>query len=456
MDGTATAPEHLHLQDLPGILPLDDQFGVWPPRTHPEALTEALFGGDAATYAIIDAARIDPFPGPEMFAPNRVACLYRGDAAEDFAATAPYLVQIGPEDRVLQRLMTRGDGPHDLWDKSAALFLRSNAPMPKIWAHLRRFIKVRDPHGAWFYLRFWDSAVAASVLRAMADEPSDLGHFFDIGGAAELTSVIALTPDSAQQITPHFATPPPRRAFILKQSYRQAFDSFAADQFFANWAETLVQTTAPLSRAYGVRNAQPFAAMTRAVAEQVAAFDVTKRSDLARLSVVGAYYGTYFMHDPRLSATCRTHLIGSRFASVNVKSLDLALRNGPLHHMVTTVAGLTEVLNQLPDAMFAHAPLQKWLDRVMHRDWGFTDQATRAQFLRICHEQQAAVGIHATGPDNPRVRSHLLLALLYGPYVLADPMHHSFVPILRGTRFSDQLSAELERRLALMKEENHG
>lgn len=118
----------------------------------------------ARSYAILDAALIPNLP--EMLEtsglPHR--CLFRVEDAPELAQTAPWLVALQGEGRLLRGLFTRGKAPQHLWDRHAAIFLTSQAELSDLWQMLRRFTRVRDQHGRWYYWRFWDARALYSFL----------------------------------------------------------------------------------------------------------------------------------------------------------------------------------------------------------------------------------------------------------------------------------------------------
>ena len=140
-----------------GILP--DELVAWLP------LSDQGVAGPYG-YAILDAALIPNLP--EMLEasglPHR--CLFRIDEAPELAATAPWLVALQGEGRLLRGLFTRGKAPQHLWDRHAAIFLTSHAGLSDLWQMLRRFTRVRDERGRWYYWRFWDARALYSFLAA--------------------------------------------------------------------------------------------------------------------------------------------------------------------------------------------------------------------------------------------------------------------------------------------------
>jgi len=114
---------YLHIEEIKGVEPLDNQFGVYPPKTVPDALYEPLFGqpdptpaevaqyGGADkvpplnTYAILDAAKVVNFV--EMLEASGLEhrCLFKGDAAEEMRDVAPYVVRLEEDNTFTRNLL---------------------------------------------------------------------------------------------------------------------------------------------------------------------------------------------------------------------------------------------------------------------------------------------------------------------------------------------------------------
>jgi len=107
-------------------------------------------------YALLDTAR-DPTVGEVLAASD---CwrenLFTGERAERLAAYAPYLVQLGPDARLLDDLI-----PH--WDAHWGVFLTSPAPAADLLAHLRELIWPDTPSGPMLW-RCYDPRVLRAVL----------------------------------------------------------------------------------------------------------------------------------------------------------------------------------------------------------------------------------------------------------------------------------------------------
>jgi Domain of unknown function (DUF4123) len=158
----ATLPD-LHISDIPDVVPLDSQLGMLPKRTTPMALRDALFGASGpsdqkvrGTFAILDAAKIPTLP--DMLADSGLPyrCLFQGKALDDLHAVAPYIVALTEDHKFTRSLFTDAGMPGDLWGKSPGIYLRSAEPLDDLWKHFRKFTRLQDTNGKWYFWRFWD------------------------------------------------------------------------------------------------------------------------------------------------------------------------------------------------------------------------------------------------------------------------------------------------------------
>lgn len=193
-DGAPTPA--LTVEAIEGVEPLDAQFGVAEPLTVPPALREALFGqpniveGRAVpplrTYVVLDAARV---PGlPEMLEASGLehACLFQGKAAVELRDVAPWLVRLDERHRFTRGLFIRGKAPWEMWDREPGILLRSARSLHDLRRHLRKFTKVQDEEGKWFYFRFWERHVQEALIHGGAGARAFLNNMLaPIGGCSQ-------------------------------------------------------------------------------------------------------------------------------------------------------------------------------------------------------------------------------------------------------------------------------
>lgn len=193
------------VEKIKGVMPLDEQLGVHPKLTVPDTLYGVLFGQteplqseieyfgnlenipEMKTYAILDAAKFTSgaieFEGYDL--PFR--CLFKGTIAEELYDVAPYLFELSVENPFTRRLMTHHvNQPNEmtsthLWHKEPGIYIRSRLSFDDMWKHFRKFTRVQDENGKWYYFRFWEA-------RFMRELPN------------------ILTPENAKKLIPHGMT----------------------------------------------------------------------------------------------------------------------------------------------------------------------------------------------------------------------------------------------------------
>ena len=178
---------------LADVEPLDAQFGIAEKKSVPAGLSKALFGptdavrGDkAATYAVLDAAKV---PGlPEMLTASGLdhECLLQGKARDELRNAAPYLVRLDPTNTFTRHLFTRSNDAWHLWDREPGLYMRHAGSMEDVRRHFRRFTRLRHANGSWFYFRFWDSTCFEDFIRSH-DEQGGLSIFKGVDAFVTVT-----------------------------------------------------------------------------------------------------------------------------------------------------------------------------------------------------------------------------------------------------------------------------
>ena len=183
---------YLIIEEIEGVEPLDLQFGVHPRKTVPDRLYEPLFGqpepsdaeigqyGSAEavppmrTYAILDAAKM-PYLLTGFIERSELPyqCLFQGKAAEELKEHAPYLVELTEDNDFTAKLLTGPKGVNGLWEKELGVYVRSRAEFAEVRKHFRKFTRVQDEQGKWYYFRFWEGIHLLSICRKNQHEFSD-------------------------------------------------------------------------------------------------------------------------------------------------------------------------------------------------------------------------------------------------------------------------------------------
>ena len=173
----------LQIKAIEDVEPLDGQFGVHPKKSVPDPLHAPLFGqpdpteaeiaryGDVEsvpplrTYAIVDAAKM-PYLLTSQLEEAELChqSLFQGKTQEKLKEHAPYLVEL-QDDNFTRRLFTT-DKAMGLWEKELGVYIRSREPFDLIRKHFRKFTRIQDEKGKWFYVRFWEASVISELVRS--------------------------------------------------------------------------------------------------------------------------------------------------------------------------------------------------------------------------------------------------------------------------------------------------
>lgn len=157
---TAARLPMVHVTTLDGVEPLDQQFGVYPKLDAPKALAPWLSGASGLDcFALLDGAKVDNLP--QMLAGSLLEyqSLFQGKAQQELGEVAPYLVRLAPENPFTRRLFTRPGPLGGLWGMDAGVLLLSRAPLAALRRQLRKYTRIQDDAGKWYYYRFWEPRV---------------------------------------------------------------------------------------------------------------------------------------------------------------------------------------------------------------------------------------------------------------------------------------------------------
>lgn len=213
----------LRVATIRNVEPLDQQFGVQPKKTVPEILYSTLFGlsepsaaeiaaaGDdpaavlpMQTYAVLDAAKIVNLP--ELLGTSGLEhrCLITGKSYDELKNVAPWIARLEDGNDFTRRLFTGSNGINGLWDKDPGIYVRSRGTLQDMWKHFRKFIRVQDESGTWFYFRFWEAGYAENYFSALSTYPrklrawltTDSDKFLNIGiGSHDSFTTFSYRPD---------------------------------------------------------------------------------------------------------------------------------------------------------------------------------------------------------------------------------------------------------------------
>ncbi|MCK0122436.1 DUF4123 domain-containing protein [Loktanella sp. F6476L] len=131
-------------------------------------------------FALLDASLIQGLPEVLQGTGLQNACLFQGDAEQELGDAAPWLVQLDLRSEFTRQIFTVGSEPWSYWSRSP-LVLESNYTFRKMLKNLRRYTRIRDTQGKWFYFRFWDPTTVKSIF-----ETPEMRHLQGLYGANKI------------------------------------------------------------------------------------------------------------------------------------------------------------------------------------------------------------------------------------------------------------------------------
>ncbi|MDO5642151.1 MAG: DUF4123 domain-containing protein [Paracoccus sp. (in: a-proteobacteria)] len=329
---TTAARPALQIETIEHVEPLGSQIGSFPKKTVPDALHDALFGqltpteaeitaagGDASTvpplqtYAVLDAAKFVNLP--ELLADSGLkhCCLFKGDAYDELKDVAPWTVRLEEGSSFTRNLFTRSDGPWHLWDSEPGIYIRSRTGLAALHSHLRKFFKLRDEAGAWYYLRLHDPRVTRALLRGA---PA-FGHRLLVPQPQSYNlTVITCVESRAQIVRPNAGAQAERRPIRIGPQEKAVFRHLT----FAARADNLIASLD--KRRAAALPADPDARRASrdvivAAFHRIHGYGFQQQIQQERWALWELFYGAGFERtDPVLSRICgsRDQSSGERFA----------------------------------------------------------------------------------------------------------------------------------------------
>lgn len=117
-----------------------------------------LFRQDAYTYTVLDGAVIPDLPVKLYEMQPRSICLYRGELPADLVYAAPYLVQLLPEAKFTNWLLS------ECWGKHWGIFAQSPLTLVGMRKHFRSLLTVYTEEGKPLLFRYYDPRVFLTFL----------------------------------------------------------------------------------------------------------------------------------------------------------------------------------------------------------------------------------------------------------------------------------------------------
>lgn len=131
-----------------------------------EALTAAAFEGhpDGVRPLLLLDASCDPLIATTLDAfPDPTRCLFDGALGEDLREVAPWLAEPARYGRLWDWYVEEG------WGRNWGVILLTAAPLPRMKAHLKKFLMVERDSGARNFFKFYRPAHLNAYLPAFED-----------------------------------------------------------------------------------------------------------------------------------------------------------------------------------------------------------------------------------------------------------------------------------------------
>lgn len=295
----ATLPIAANVDMLPDVSPLAADTDA----DLPDALAPILFQQDADTVlAVLDAAKLPGLPEILVGAGLHHASLYQGQMAARLADVAPYLVALPRDATLLRRLLTRGTGPWDWWDKAAATFLDTSATLDGVREHLRRLVHIPDGQGGYAFFRFWEADLLAAI--AIADRP-DFALPYRLFGPVD--RFIAPQPywDRVMLITANPTAPRPSGTgrIVLDDPLRAILRDVALNRFAKHLADSCAARFPALMDTVPPQTRFDFAQTCLAQARNLG---MTKKAPATVWTEMCCLFGIGLVSDPQYAAIVRS------------------------------------------------------------------------------------------------------------------------------------------------------
>lgn len=197
------------IETIEGVEPLDAQLGAFPKKTVPDALSDVMFGqpgpiaaeieaagGKATavspmqTYAILDAAQVINLPELLEDSGLEHCCLFKGSAYDELKNVAPWIVRLEEGNSFTRNLFSRSDAPWHLWDTDPGIYVRSRGTLEEMARHFRKFTRVQDESGKWFYFRFWKPFPMLHYIKGLSERPRIVLRWFGVHDGTAITVLL--------------------------------------------------------------------------------------------------------------------------------------------------------------------------------------------------------------------------------------------------------------------------
>lgn len=261
----------------------------------PDAILQAVFAPGARVHALLDSGRLSVLGDLAAAARVTPLCLFSGELAET-ATAAPWLVEVGPETKLVRYLFTDGEGgkpgPWHFWPLGAGILIRSDLSAEALRTHLRRFLRATDEDGKAYFFRFWEPTSAPHYFANLGDRPDLIARWFRPRKGGAIEAILAGDPATGLwriaaeglDAAPH----DPRGGFVLSASDMAALAVARTHRDLDQLADLLIRT---FPETVGAVPRPDVVALTRRTVSRMRDYGFVQRDYLFRLLAWEAHFG---------------------------------------------------------------------------------------------------------------------------------------------------------------------
>lgn len=313
----------LQVETIENVEPLDRQFGIQPKKTVPDVLYDTLFGqpdpteaeiqaagGNAVTpvqtYAVLDAAKVENLP--ELLGASGLEhrCLFTGDAYDEMKDAAPWVVRLEDGNGFTRRLFTGSEGINGLWDKQAGVYVRSRGTLDDMWRHFRKFTRVRDEAGKWFYFRFWEPRAANAYFRHAQSDEDRILRWFYVGRTALSVLVVDTETKALAAFIPALSNTDkrPNSPFVYGEHERAALRQGKINQYENRLRSHLNDDNAAYAKLQENRQKE----LVKTLIAQAGQYGIRSEKSIADFAAASLRYKKPLEDNPRMEQVLRSSM----------------------------------------------------------------------------------------------------------------------------------------------------
>lgn len=192
-DINTDGPSYLHISHSPIKLEYDYKKPSWQQPWIDPVLKDTLFRDNVRTYLLTDATSRNLVTSTfdlDDYDEVTVRSLYSGDLAKELKHHAPYLIDITlskeqlSDDNQVPKFHRDFFSRH--WGKNTGILLHSSESIDKVVFHLKKFIKIQNNQGQWFFFRFFDPRTMNHYLQSIQRWPQRVAKWYGANTDNEL------------------------------------------------------------------------------------------------------------------------------------------------------------------------------------------------------------------------------------------------------------------------------